>query len=80
MADKFCSRSGCTKKLRSNNTTGMCATGCESSESGGGKKAKRSSDVMRRFKLVARALGKNPDEVLEEAAQGWLNAVLEAVK
>lgn len=35
-----CSRTGCTKTLRSNNTTGHCATNCESPEAPASSRAK----------------------------------------
>lgn len=82
MADKFCKRPGCTKKLRSDNASGVCSSNCGSPEAaprlqGGGGEAK---SVMKRFKSVATALGKDPNKILEEAAQGWLDAVLKAIE
>lgn len=90
-----CSRTGCTKKLRRNNTTGMCATGCHSAEAPAGRRASLGatatvvsrepysmeiterpatapSDALAKFRVVAEALGKKPDELLGEFAQAWL--------
>lgn len=79
MADKFCKRTGCTRKLRSNNASGVCTSNCGSSDAppsaGGGEKS-----VMKRFKSVASALGKDPNKILEEAAQTWLDVVLKAIE
>ena len=88
MTDKFCSRSGCTKKLRPTNTTGMCATGCLSPDAmpsqrqvgNRGPGRGEASSVMKRFRVVATALGKDPNAILDEAAQGWLDAVMKAVE
>lgn len=86
MPDRHCSRAGCTKKLRSNNTTGMCSVNCEAWKDEAPVKAaprassRRASETMRSFKTVARALGKNPDAILEEAASTWLEAVRKAVE
>jgi hypothetical protein len=82
MTDRFCSRAGCTKKLNRNNTTGMCATNCEAD--GAPQKstasASSSASVMKRFRTVATALGKDPNAILEEAAQAWLDVVAKAVE
>lgn len=91
MTDVICRRNGCGKKLRSNNTTGVCATGCFSSEAppstraGAAVKSPRVSkapkadaaDVMARFRAVATGLGKSPDVILQDAAQAWLLALEE---
>lgn len=39
MTDKTCSRPGCDKKLRSNNTSGKCSTGCRSPEAAPSQRA-----------------------------------------
>lgn len=80
MADKFCKRPGCTKKLRSNNESGVCSSACESKEAPASKGSSRASSVMKRFRQVALALGKDPNAILEEAAAGWLDAVLKAIE
>lgn len=81
---RSCGRPGCNKKLRSNNTTGVCATNCQSNDAPAGTRAVGDSsggrsDVMRRFKVVATALGKDPNAILEDAAATWLDAVKKAV-
>lgn len=82
MTDTYCSREGCTKKLRANNTKGVCSSGCEaqasSSPATGGGKTK--SSVMKSFRTVATALGKDPNAILEEAAKTWLDAIRRAVE
>lgn len=81
MADRFCKRTGCTKKLRANNGTGMCGSGCESKEAPPAKQGGSSSTgVMKRFRTVAHALGKDPNVILEEAAKTWLDVVSKAVE
>ncbi len=86
MTEKFCKRPGCDKKLRSTNTTGVCATGCRSTEASpservvGTRSVGAKDDVLRRFRLVARALGKDPEAILVEAAQTWLDTVAKAVE
>jgi len=91
---KTCSRSGCGKTLRDRNTTGMCSSGCLSpeapaslrapsvagSELDAAPKRRSASDTIKRFRTVAFALGKDPDAILEEAAQAWLDVVAKAVE
>lgn len=86
--DRTCGRPGCNKKLRASNTNGVCASGCLSSDAppslraGGSSTSSETggrSDVMRRFKVVATALGKDPNAILEDAAATWLDAVKKAV-
>lgn len=91
---KRCSRAGCGKTLRANNTTGSCATGCRSEDAPPAKRAKASggagqaqaskaqeavscAGALARFRVVAEALGKTPDDILEDFAQGWLDALRE---
>jgi hypothetical protein len=88
---KTCSRPGCGKTLRANNSTGACATGCRSPDArpsqreGWGKpgwkdedapKAPRAvkpaGDALARFRIVAEALGKDADQLLEDFAAAWL--------
>lgn len=90
-----CTRSGCGKTLRDTNTTGMCASNCRSPDAPlslrapgvgadeldtGTTKRRGPSDTMRRFRVVATALHKDPDAILEEAAQAWLDVVAKAVE
>jgi hypothetical protein len=93
---KTCSRPGCDKKLRSNNTTGKCDSNCRSSEAPPTHRAKARGSMSRatvakladekvgatlvRFRLVAEALGKDPDVVLEEFAQAWLEALAQKLE
>ena len=84
----------CGKNLRSDNRTGICAK-CQSNgkklEGSDAEalellsekpkaKAPRSSDVLKRFRMVAAGLGKDPDAILEEAAEAWLEVVRKAVE
>lgn len=93
---KNCARPGCSKKLRANNTTGSCATGCLSPEAPPGKRATGATVraargeapkrvptqgvALDRFRVVCEALGMDPDEVLTEFAEGWLDALKERLK
>lgn len=89
---KTCTRSDCGKTLRDSNTTGMCSSGCRSPEApaslrapgveldGAPGKRRSASDTIKRFRIVAFALGKDPDAILEEAAQAWLDVVAKAVE
>lgn len=85
-----CSRSGCTKKLRSNNTTGMCGSACLSPDAPPSIRAKvaKATEVsevtpatptegsaLARFRLVAGALGVDADGELEVFAQAWLDGL-----
>lgn len=84
---KTCSRPGCGKQLRERNQSGLCTSGCRSPEApsyvregGGSTEATASDDVMKRFRVVAKALGKDPDAILRDAAEEWLAAVAKAVE
>lgn len=86
---RSCGRPGCNKKLRTSNTSGVCWSGCLSPDAPASIRADSSSsasgsaprsDVMRRFKVVATALGKDPNAILEEAAKEWLSALEKAVE
>lgn len=86
-SQKTCTRTNCGKKLRPTNETGMCATGCLSEEAPPAKRANAEGadqDVLARFRRVAKALGKDPDEILDGAmrtvAAKWLEAVEAAVR
>jgi hypothetical protein len=91
---KTCSRPGCEKKLRSTNTTGVCATGCRSPEAppssrkvgthagtraGSTTRPKAKAGAMECFRSVAEGLGYSADELLEEFASTWLAALREKV-
>lgn len=88
--ENTCSRPDCDKKLRSNNTTGQCATGCRSPEAPASVRATgtrsskpRSSSpstnntegALERFRVVCGALGLDADAELEAFAQAWLDGV-----
>jgi hypothetical protein len=89
-----CGRAGCDKKLRSNNTKGVCGSGCLSSSAPPAVRAKEAGkassgslpatstatgDVLDRFDKVCAALGKDPQETLSELAQGWLDEVRDII-
>ena len=86
-----CSRTGCTKTLNKNNTTGMCGSGCESMDAPPAKRAgnlkaaaKRveavDDEVMVKFRKVAEMVGKDPDEMVREYAQAWLDGIRETLE
>lgn len=86
---KTCTRPGCGKKLNDSNTKGMCSSGCLSPEApvslrAAGAGGVAEVDVLRRFRRVAKALGKDPEAILDEAmrkvAAQWLETVEEAVR
>ena len=100
---KTCSRPGCEKKLRSDNSSGKCASNCLSSEAppahrakGAGSRVTIVDDAtpprakapkrtengasLTRFRLVADALGKDADAILEEFAQAWLEALAQKLE
>lgn len=85
---KTCSREGCGKKLRPRNKKGVCSSGCLSPDAPRSLRAKGTGQPgpaqaaslpssnpqsLVRFRVVAEALGKDPDALLEEFAQGWLD-------
>lgn len=86
-----CLRAGCGRKLRSNNKRGVCGVGCLSYEAPPSVRvklvtqpefqvpnnldAKSKKKIMADFRIVAEALGKDPDALLLDAAQHWLAAV-----
>lgn len=90
MTTKTCTREGCGKTLRANNQTGMCATGCRSPDAPASQRAPRTDapagqeDVLVRFRRVAKALGKDPNAILDDAnrkvAAAWLQTIDEAVR
>lgn len=76
----------CGKKLRSNNTRGVCSGGCKAvvsaigaapEESAEVYRSKRRKDLAGKFRAVTVALGYDPDELLEEYQQGWLDRIRE---
>lgn len=82
MSDRKCTK--CEKPLRSNNqhdTCHACRLGGPISvdADGGGqpvpRKAKAQGDVVKRFKVVATALGVDPDKLIGEFCEGWLARV-----
>lgn len=94
-----CSRTGCTKTLRSNNTTGLCATNCLSPDAAPSHRAKavdgaggelgrtraekpaaETGNAMAKFRAVAEVVGLDPDQVLEEFAQSWLDGLRETLE
>jgi hypothetical protein len=71
---RLCSREGCTKKLRSNNTTGVC-TPCKKGKPSASRPAKpkvQSSDTAQRFAIVTEALGMDPVEQTTKLQAEWL--------
>lgn len=88
-ASKTCTRSGCDKTLKANNKKDMCSSGCLSPDAPPSVRASSTEspgeqDVLVRFRRVARALGKDPEEILTGAmrtvAAKWLEAVESAVR
>lgn len=76
----------CGKKLRSDNKRGACsdclASGRGRDEApsvdlgdGPPKKRSKASDVVKRFRVVAEALGFDADQLLEEYCAGWLENI-----
>jgi len=77
----------CGKKLRIDNTRGACSACLAAGKSPGASeddssrgKTKGRSDVLKRFRIIAHALGKDPDAILEEAAQAWLDTIAKAIE
>lgn len=81
MSDRKCTN--CSKQLRSNNQHETCSecrkTGAATAEGdGGGQTASRpptrkaKTDAQKRFKVVASALGVDPDNLIAEFCEGWL--------
>lgn len=87
MTTKTCTREGCGKTLRANNQTGMCATGCRSPDAPASQRTVAppagEEDVLVRFRRVAKALGKDPDAILDDAnrkvAAAWLKTLEDAI-
>lgn len=85
-SDPVRSCSQCGKKLRSNNTRGICS-GCtkggaaaEASGGEGRKSAARDKTVLKRFRVVAAALGVDPEGLLEGFARSWLKRLQDRVE
>lgn len=91
-APKTCSRPGCEKTLKPNNTKGMCSSGCLGPEApislraaaAGTDAPAGEEDVLVRFRRVAKALGKDPNAILDGAcrkvAEAWLKTIEDAVR
>lgn len=85
---KTCTRAGCGKKLKSNNTKGECSSGCLSLEAPPAARAANAGgeaeDVLVRFRRVAKALGKDPNAILDDAmrkvAKQWLETLEAALQ
>lgn len=85
---KKCTRTGCGKVLKENNQRGECSSGCRSLEAPPSQRAPgvggEGEDVLLRFRRVAKALGKDPDAILNDSmrkvAAAWLEQVEAAVK
>lgn len=91
--EKRCERYGCGKKLRKDNTKGVCSTGCLSSLAPATARAKTTNahpaapapaprgerSALERFRLVCDALGKDAEAELEHLASQWLRALAEKV-
>lgn len=71
--EKQCAK--CGKRLRTNNTKGICSGGCTTESSGTAPRVR--GDSLKKFRIVAGALGFDPDGVLEEFCAGWLDRVRE---
>lgn len=82
MSERTCST--CSKKLRKNNSGDLC-TSCRRGPDVGAPVTKRKpvpvkaandeapDSVLAKFRVVADALGENPDAILADYAQGWLD-------
>ena len=89
-APKTCSRPGCDKTLKPNNQKGMYSSGCLSPEAPISLRAAVTDapggeeDVLVRFRRVCKALGKDPNQILDGAmrkvAEQWLQAIEDAVR
>ncbi len=86
-AERICSAEGCGKKLHGNNKGDACR-GCITGERTAPKPAKaartvvaprREGDGLERFKVVATALGYEPDELMASFAAAWLEQLREKV-
>lgn len=86
MSDKKCPYDG--KKLRSDNTKGVCAkcsargrtlenapqtSGADEAPPVSGKKQERHGQELKEFRQVAKLLGVDGDQLLVEFARGWLS-------
>lgn len=93
MADETKTCPHCGKKLRSDNTKGVCAN-CQSRgrtlegaptdgpavEPAERKPRKSAESALKRFRAVAAGLGEDPDELLETFAEEWLEALRENLR
>lgn len=90
---KTCSRPGCDKKLRSDNSTGLCSTNCRSPEAPPAMrakeakaaperapKAKADSEALERFRVSLGRLVVDLDtRMRNRAARAWVEAALAAI-
>lgn len=84
-AVKTCTRAGCGKQLRKDNSKGVCSANCLSPDApAADRDPNADGDVLKRFRRVAKALGKDPEAILDEAmrkvAAQWLETVEAAVR
>lgn len=86
---KKCTRAQCGKTLRDTNKSGECSSGCLSPDAppslrASGLVSSTGEDVLKRFRRVAKALGKDPDAILDDAmrkvAAQWLETLEAAVQ
>lgn len=86
-----CEQSGCGRSLRRNNKSGYCPDhkyqwqreGGESPRSKPQKKnapAEVNGDVRERFEQLAKGLGKDPEQLINEFCEGWVANVAEAAE
>jgi hypothetical protein len=89
LTPKKCTRTGCGKTLREINKAGVCSSGCLSPDAPPAQRAtalvsSTGEDVLKRFRRVAKALGKDPDAILDDAmrkvAKQWLETLEAAVQ
>lgn len=82
---KRCTRAGCQKKLRADNGKGVCSSlkrcgqNSSTAQHSGPPKANATDDTLRRFRMLAEALGMDADQVLADFAAGWLDRALKAL-
>lgn len=85
---KTCSK--CSKKLRADNTKGVCseAAACRKRVAGGDDAVLErvgvaepppKGDALKRFRVVAEAMGYAPDRLLAQYCEGWLAALREEI-
>ncbi len=80
MTERLCEK--CGSKLSANNTGVLCVHCKRASKSGTpgmGRVASPEHDTLKRFRMAAQTLGKDPDALLAGYAQRWLAGVLAKV-